>query len=164
MGFLYAHPHKAAARYLHATYERRSLNDAGIAAYALTVPKTDPIGSIVWRFANHRESAELQAHQIFWVFHLQITPLKRETQLKKSRRSVRSRLFGLHALATRQFYYDLDTRLTAGNPPNPNSSFSPKRFLQDDKQPLHWSRAGSSVGLSSSSNMAAPVYPQSGPR
>ncbi|AMW64539.1 hypothetical protein QIT80_gp79 (endogenous virus) [Pseudomonas phage phiAH14a] len=55
------------------------MDDSRIAAYTLAVPKTDPIGPIIWRFADHREPAELQAYQIFWVFHLQITPLKRET-------------------------------------------------------------------------------------
>lgn len=38
-------------------------------------------------------------------------------------------------------------RETAGNPPKESSSFSPKRNLQHDRQPLHWSRAVSYVGL-----------------
>ncbi|MNR30643.1 hypothetical protein D3C85_1481090 [compost metagenome] len=46
---------------------------------------------------------------------------------------------------------------TAGNPPWGSSLFSPKRNLQDLSPPLHSSLLGSSVGLSSSSNMAPPV-------
>ena len=46
---------------------------------------------------------------------------------------------------------------TAGNPPWGSSSFSPKRNLQDDRQPLQMSLLGSSVGTSSSSNICLPV-------